>query len=689
MASGSPPSMDANESQPVPRSRFNASQFPIYPLTPMDPDPNAFVITFMRIHRSSANSYRYAYYLWWAIFIVFVGFVLSHQLHIRASWLGAWFSRWSLRRRTWRKQAHERFKKRNPKTHRQPTIMASNAQLLTISFLTGAVILACFAGPDYISPNASFSQFWPRDPPPSPSEISQFAPRYTIAKAWWTVGNRTGIITFALLPLVVLFALKAPPTALLSMPWTLNLHFDKLVRLHRWTGLLAWVVCTIHAGAWTIQVSTETRSGDRQTGRSLWVCLLPLFYVQVADLDAQYYAFLYPNFRYALTSYICMTVLMIMSLPFVRKRYYEQFFFAHIILVPLFIIFAALHFPGIAYWCWIALGLWGADRAIRLGRFLYVNGYILRSINLGVARVPDYKASHDWDKDKPWLSRKPSTRNRESFIAYMEHHPLGLSDIPRIRDPQSIPTGFAKAELLPGRTMRIQVMTHRGFRWAPGQHAHLRVPSISMWTTHPFTIASVCQADTFGSDGTFDAVTFIIRAKSGFTKRLWNEISRLMLMYPGAPFNPEVSGPSPPVLLRAQIDGPMGSVSRVRWDEFSTVVIICGGSGVSFGVAILQHLCFSLAAMKKGGGIPYKVDRIRFIWLIREYGESFLLYYLYERLIERCSAYAMGRTRDIRMPQDAIQILYICYYQNRHPRLEPGKEARFDCFSCQHSSVRP
>jgi hypothetical protein len=276
-----------------------------------------------------------------------------------------------------------------------------------------------------------------------------------------------------------------------------------------------------------------------------------------------------------------------------------------------------------------------------------VNGYIFRSIDLGVARVPDYKASQDWDKDKvkPWLSRK--ARDRESFIAYMEHHPLNSPDIPRIRDPQSIPTGFAKAELLPGRTMRIQVMTHRGFHWAPGQHALLRVPSVSMWTTHPFTIASVCQADTFGSDGTFDAVTFIIRAKAGFTRRLWNEISRLMLMYPGAPFNPEESGPSPPVLLRAQIDGPMGSVSRVRWDEFSTVVIICGGSGISYGVAILQHLCFSLAAMKKSGGRPYKVDRIRFVWLIREYGASFPSEEFDLVLTGFDSSFTVGSSRDI------------------------------------------
>ncbi|EEB87699.1 hypothetical protein MPER_14869, partial [Moniliophthora perniciosa FA553] len=39
---------------------------------------------------------------------------------------------------------------------------------------------------------------------------------------------------FGLIPLCILFALKAPPFAVFALPFTTQLHFDKLSWLHKW-----------------------------------------------------------------------------------------------------------------------------------------------------------------------------------------------------------------------------------------------------------------------------------------------------------------------------------------------------------------------------------------------------------------------------------------------------------------------
>ncbi|CCO27650.1 hypothetical protein BN14_01635 [Rhizoctonia solani AG-1 IB] len=164
-------------------------------------------------------------------------------------------------------------------------------------------------------------------------------PEYTIPKAWWTAGGRTGIIAFALFPLCVLFALKAPPFALFALPFTTQMHFDKLALLHRWSGRIIWIITTIHVATWGVQLGRDGRHGK---GGIAWD-----------------YVWVYPLFIYGLIGYILMTLLVVLSLSPIRTHRYETFYLLHVILVPLTIIFSALHFPQIWHWCWVALGLWG------------------------------------------------------------------------------------------------------------------------------------------------------------------------------------------------------------------------------------------------------------------------------------------------------------------------------------------
>ncbi len=101
-------------------------------------------------------------------------------------------------------------------------------------------------------------QVYPLAPTMSPS-LPRWQPQYTIYKAWWTAGGRAGIIAFCLLPLCVLFALKAPPFAIFALPFTTQIHFDKLSWLHRWSGRLIYLITLLHVVFWSVQLSRDTR----------------------------------------------------------------------------------------------------------------------------------------------------------------------------------------------------------------------------------------------------------------------------------------------------------------------------------------------------------------------------------------------------------------------------------------------
>lgn len=68
----------------------------------------------------------------------------------------------------------------------------------------------------------------------------------------------TGIIAFALMPLCVLVALKAPPFAIVSL--LTNIFSDKLGWVHRWSGRLLYLVTVVHIATWCVQLSKDHRA---------------------------------------------------------------------------------------------------------------------------------------------------------------------------------------------------------------------------------------------------------------------------------------------------------------------------------------------------------------------------------------------------------------------------------------------
>lgn len=235
------------------------------PTTPPYPDDVEWITAYLTIHVLSNASRVYSYILWLALFVVVLVFTLFHYAGLRSGVAGSYWSKWSLRRRTWRKKHSLAVAKARGEPHRQPLSLPSNAQLLTLTLLVIAVLLLSFVGPDYFPPG---STLWTVGSAPSVSALIQsnddsaytlYQPQYTISKAWWTSGNRTGLIAFALFPLCILFALKSSPFAILA--YTVQLHFDKLAWLHRWTGRLIWLLTAVHIAFWSVQLVKDRRVG--------------------------------------------------------------------------------------------------------------------------------------------------------------------------------------------------------------------------------------------------------------------------------------------------------------------------------------------------------------------------------------------------------------------------------------------
>ncbi|CEH17886.1 Ferric reductase, NADH/NADPH oxidase and related proteins [Ceraceosorus bombacis] len=184
-----------------------------------------------------------------------------------------------------------------------------------------------------------------------------------------------------------------------------------------------------------------------------------------------------------------------------------------------------------------------------------------------------------------------------------------------------IKPGFAFAQLLPGKTVRMTLRTPNRMWWRPGQYVNLNVPGVRWWESHPFTIASAYDAGAGAglthAPGEERTIVLLLRARHGFTRHLWDHVCaqrEAQLIEAGAAAHKATAG----VHIRALVDGPYGSSARVNWEENGTVLIICGGSGVSFGMSVLEHLCARMAsAGTSKDSMP--LTRVRFVWMLREF----------------------------------------------------------------------
>jgi predicted ferric reductase len=231
-------------------------------------------------------------------------------------------------------------------------------------------------------------------------------------------------------------------------------------------------------------------------------------------------------------------VLCVHSLPFIRRRFYEVFVIAH---VPISIVFLGMLFwhcnNYLTSWAylWTTVAIWLSSYVVRL---FYLN----------------------WTN--PW---------RMSLLVGEE----------------------AAVTVLPEDAIKVTIPTQ--MKWKPGQYVYLRMPGVSIFENHPFTIASLCSDDfPSGYGEEYRDMVLVFRPFGGFTKKvLENALDH-----------------GPWHTYRAFIDGPYGGMRR-SLDSFDHVVLIAGGSGIT---ALVSQLLDLIKRMRDAKAVT---KTVHVIWALK------------------------------------------------------------------------
>lgn len=98
----------------------------------------------------------------------------------------------------------------------------------------------------------------------------------------------------------------------------------------------------------------------------------------------------------------------------------------------------------------------------------------------------------------------------------------------------------ATVELLPDDVARVDVAMARNWRFRAGQYLYLYMPSLGMWTSHPFSVAWMSKGhasldekrnsgdslNTLIDEPQRTIMSFLIKGKDGFTKTLLRKAHR-------------------------------------------------------------------------------------------------------------------------------------------------------------------
>ncbi|KEY75278.1 hypothetical protein S7711_08622 [Stachybotrys chartarum IBT 7711] len=139
-------------------------------------------------------------------------------------------------------------------------------------------------------------------------------------------------------------------------------------------------------------------------------------------------------------------------------------------------------------------------------------------------------------------------------------------------------------EALPGDACRLVMSMPRAWSPRPGQHVYLYMPGISLWQSHPFSIAWTDERNDIMPDRLFSdiqnspairkpQISFIIRARTGMTKSLY----RKALATPGGIMN-----------IVCLVEGPYGV--RRSLNSYGTVIFFAGGVGITHQLLYIKGL---------------------------------------------------------------------------------------------------
>lgn len=160
----------------------------------------------------------------------------------------------------------------------------------------------------------------------------------------------------------------------------------------------------------------------------------------------------------------------------------------------------------------------------------------------------------------------------------------------------------ATVEVLPGEAVRLSISTARQVHARPGSYIYLYIPSVGLWTSHPFSIAwsdsevplsrttsgSIYDEKIPAKDSEVDPrsrqiLSAVIRQRTGFTDLLYQKAKKA-----GAYDGTQLT-------LNAFVEAGYGIYQSVL-SSCGTVMLFAAGVGVTHQIPYVRHLVEGYAA---------------------------------------------------------------------------------------------
>ncbi|AJT08528.1 Fre4p [Saccharomyces cerevisiae YJM1248] len=210
------------------------------------------------------------------------------------------------------------------------------------------------------------------------------------------VAYRSGILSFAHLPLIVLFAGRNNFLQLIS-----GLKHTSFIVFHKWLGRMMFLDAIIHAAGFTNYY---------------------LYYKKWNTVRLRVY------WKFGIAATCLAGMLIFFSIAAFRRHYYETFMALHIVFAALFLYTCWEHvtnFSGIE-WIYAAIAIWGVDRIVRITRIALL-GFPkadLQLVGSDLVRVTVKKPKKFW-------KAKPGQYVFVSFLrplCFWQSHPFTVMD---------------------------------------------------------------------------------------------------------------------------------------------------------------------------------------------------------------------------------------------------------------------
>jgi len=268
-------------------------------------------------------------------------------------------------------------------------------------------------------------------------------------------------------------------------------------------------------------------------------------WVNSGDIGAEsFVAFelgLMPMVKYGIGAWFVLVWTFLSSLTPIRRLSYEFFVLQHLAAAAVFLWLLWVHVPSYAqYNIWFAVAAVAFDRV-----FLF--------------------CWSSWEN----VRLRPTRSTAGTKTKIIGHH--------------------AKLRAIDDHTSEV-LIKDVSFKWKPGQHIYLRLPTMGPLESHPFTIANNCDRSMSTSS---NDIHLVIQKQSGFTRRLHQKAKS--------------AAEGGAIGLTAIVTGPFGCPPA--WNSFETLVLISASTGASFTMPILESVLSS-----KGNTC---VSRINVLMIVR------------------------------------------------------------------------